>query len=465
MNRAWYLLIVLIAIVAVACQSEATPTATKAGEEIADSSSDAEAEEPADEPEVEEVAPESEVEEVAPESEVEEVAPESEVEPAEETAPESSDSGVSFDLYGGTSMDQFKTTDSGLQYYFSEEGDGQVAEDGQFLMVNFVGWLEDGTEFANTAGSGGPVPLPIGSSTGLIGLDEALIYLSTGSASRIVIPAELMVDENGGPSRLPPGNVAFEMEVVEIIDGPPGAPESVDEDDYTVTDSGLMIYDFEEGDGSEVVPGQIVAVNYTGWLVDDTVFDSSVGRQPISLVVGAGEVIQGWDEGLQGMKLGGRRQLVIPAELAYGDSGSGSIPPNSVLIFEVEMVEISDGPPEAPQTVDEGDFTVTNSGLKFYDFEEGSGPEIVPFSQVLVDYTGWLEDGAMFDSSIGKQPFSVVVGTGSVIQGWDEGLQGMKLGGRRQLVIPAELAYGESGSGPIPPNAVLIFEVEIVDVQ
>jgi peptidylprolyl isomerase len=129
------------------------------------------------------------------------------------------------------------------------------------------------------------------------------------------------------------------------------------------------------------------------------------------------------------------------------------------------MVEISDGPPEAPQTVDEGDFTVTDSGLKYYDFEEGSGPEIEPSSQVLVDYTGWLEDGAMFDSSVGKQPFSLVVGTGSVIQGWDEGLQGMKLGGRRQLVIPAELAYGESGSGPIPPNAVLIFEVEIVDVQ
>jgi peptidylprolyl isomerase len=136
-----------------------------------------------------------------------------------------------------------------------------------------------------------------------------------------------------------------------------------------------------------------------------------------------------------------------------------------VLISEVEMVDISEGPPEAPQVIDEGDFIVTDSGLKYYDFEEGSGPEIEMGSQVQVDYTGWLEDGSMFDSSIGKQPFGLVVGTGSVIAGWDEGLQGMKLGGRRQLVVPAELGYGESGSGPIPPNSVLIFEVEIVDVQ
>ena len=436
MNKTWILLIILIGGLLVACQSEEEPTATPAPEPVEDTA-------------VQDTAVE--------EAEVEE--------PAEESSAAESPAGaLSFDLYGGTSTGEFETTESGLQYFFTEEGDGQLAEDGQYLLVNFVGWLEDGTEFANTAGSGGPVPLPVGSSTGLIGLDEALTYLSTGSNARIVIPAELLTDENGGPSPLPPGNVAFQLEVVEIIDGPPEAPQVVEEDDYTVTDSGLMIYDFEEGDGSEVTPGQQIAVHYTGWLEDDTIFDSSIGREPISVNVGAGEVIQGWDEGLQGMKLGGRRQLVIPAELAYGDGGSGSIPPGSVLIFEVEVVDISEGPPLAPATVDEDDYTVTDSGLKFYDFEEGSGPEIEAEQQVSVEYTGWLEDGTMFDSSIGRQPLSLAVGTGTVIQGWDEGLLGMKLGGRRQLIIPAELAYGEAGGGPIPPNAVLIFEVEIVDI-
>ncbi len=82
-----------------------------------------------------------------------------------------------------------------------------------------------------------------------------------------------------------------------------------------------------------------------------------------------------------------------------------------------------------------------------------------------VHYTGWLEAGTKFDSSYdGGAPFTVTVGVGQVIAGWDEGLQGMKEGGKRQLVIPAELGYGAAGSGQIPPGATLIFDVEIVEV-
>ncbi len=456
MKIAWTSMLILLAIIAVACQSDPAPTATApiAATKVVDLTAEAKeaSAEPAEEESTQETPPEPAKAQPTEDS------------PSEPDAGESAEGIASFDIYGGITAADFETTDSGLQYYILQEGEGQTAEDGQILLVNFAGYLEDGTVFANSASTGGTIPLPSGA-TGLIGLDEALGYLSAGSQARIIIPAELLVDEIGQPSGLPPGDVAFDMEVVEIIDGPPEAPQPVDESDYTVTDSGLTLYDFEEGVGEAIVPGQIVDVHYTGWLEDDTIFDSSVGRNPIKVAVGAGEVIEGWDEGLQGMKLGGRRQLVIPAELGYGATGSGSIPPDALLIFEMEVVGISDGPPEAPQAVDEGDFTITDSGLQYYDFEEGSGDEIEAGRQVAVDYTGWLEDGTMFDSSIGKQPFTLVVGAGSVIPGWDEGLQGMKLGGRRQLVIPAELAYGDTGGGPIPPNAVLIFEVEIVDVQ
>ena len=102
--------------------------------------------------------------------------------------------------------------------------------------------------------------------------------------------------------------------------------------------------------------------------------------------------------------------------------------------------------------------------LRITDIAEGYGPELATGDLVRVQYVGGLwPDGTEFDASWNRgQPFSFVLGAGQVIQGWDEGVVGMKLGGRRELVIPPELAYGESGSGPIPPNATLIFVVDAV---
>ena len=117
--------------------------------------------------------------------------------------------------------------------------------------------------------------------------------------------------------------------------------------------------------------------------------------------------------------------------------------------------------------MDEADYTTTESGLKYYDLEVGEGPSPEPGQLVSVHYTGWLEDGKKFDSSLDRgQPFTFPIGMGQVIPGWDEGVGTMKVGGQRQLVIPSELAYGEQGAGGvIPPNAILIFEVELLDVQ
>lgn len=413
------------------------------------------------------IAPEEETDdhEGEEEAEVDEAeAEESAAEAGIEEPAGASDATISFDLYGGTKASEFETTDSGLQYFISDEGDGQLAEDGQIMMLNIVGWMEDGTEIISSQAFGGPVPMYVGLTNGLLGLDEALTYLSTGASARFVLPEELTTDADGNPSGLPPGSVAFEMEVVEIIDGPPEAPQAVDDGDYIVTDSGLKLHDLQEGEGPEVEKGNRVSVNFTGWLEDGTMFGTSIGDQPLVLDVGGGQVFAGWDEGLEGMKSGGKRQLVIPSDLAFGEAGTGGIPPNAELVMEIE-VELMASPPAAPQAVDEDDFTVTDSGLRYYDFEEGVGAEVEPGQQVSVEYTGWLEDGTRFDSSVGREPFTLVVGAGQVIPGWDEGLQGMKVGGIRQLVIPAELGYGEGGSGQIPPNSVLIFEVEMLDAQ
>jgi len=109
-----------------------------------------------------------------------------------------------------------------------------------------------------------------------------------------------------------------------------------------MTDSGLKYEELAEGDGAVAQAGQRVSVHYTGWLTDGTQFDSSVARNdPFQFALGKGMVIRGWDEGVAGMKVGGKRKLTIPPQLGYGAQGAGGvIPPNATLVFEVELLDI-----------------------------------------------------------------------------------------------------------------------------
>jgi FKBP-type peptidyl-prolyl cis-trans isomerase len=122
------------------------------------------------------------------------------------------------------------------------------------------------------------------------------------------------------------------------LDTTPPAPSA----NAVTTSSGLVYEDLQVGDGATAQIGNTVSVHYTGWLEDGTKFDSSLDSgQPLEFTLGAGEVISGWDEGVQGMKVNGTRLLVIPPELAYGSSGAGSsIPPNATLIFEVQLLDV-----------------------------------------------------------------------------------------------------------------------------
>jgi|TARA_Y100000310_G_scaffold108640_1_gene107008 FKBP-type peptidyl-prolyl cis-trans isomerase len=103
----------------------------------------------------------------------------------------------------------------------------------------------------------------------------------------------------------------------------------------------LLISDTVLGEGAEAVSGKIITVHYTGTLMDGTKFDSSLDRgAPFKFILGAGQVIQGWEQGFAGMKVGGKRKLVIPPQLGYGDQAIGSIPANSILVFDVELLDV-----------------------------------------------------------------------------------------------------------------------------
>ena len=228
---------------------------------------------------------------------------------------------------------------------------------------------------------------------------------------------------------------------------------------FNTTASGLQFEDTFVGEGAEATSGADVKVHYTGWLYQDGVqgakFDSSKDRrEPFEFTLDDGMVIRGWDEGVQGMKVGGKRTLIIPAALGYGAQGAGGvIPPNATLMFDVELL----GSKAAPV-------------LQIEDTVVGDGAEATRGARVTVHYTGWLYNdgvqGAKFDSSKDRNdPFQFQLGAGMVIKGWDEGVQGMKVGGQRTLIIPAELGYGARGAGGvIPPNATLKFDVELLAV-
>ncbi len=245
-----------------------------------------------------------------------------------------------------------------------------------------------------------------------------------------------------------------------------GSNGGIDDADLKAVTDGVKFRDLKVGTGEECPRGADVKVHYVGWLPDGTEFDNSRKRnEPAKFSLNG--VVAGWSEGIPGMKVGGVRKLVIAPEKGYGKQVKGTIPANSTLIFEVELLEVIPPPPK-PKLSDGTDPNAPDDklkdigdGLKVRDIKEGSGEPVKEGAEVTIHYTGWLQNGNVFDNSRPRgEPNTFALP--DLVKGWQKGIPGMKPGGIRKLVVPPELGYGGRPKGDIPPNSTLIFEVELI---
>lgn len=261
---------------------------------------------------------------------------------------------------------------------------------------------------------------------------------------------------------------AAEPPVEPTVAGNPDKPEVEIPGELPTT---LMVTELRAGDGDEAAEGDTVVVHYVGVRSEDGLeFDNSWDRgSTFPVTLGLGQVIPGWEQGLLGVQTGGQYQLDIPADLAYGDTGSGDvIRPGDALSFVIDVMGIVTPSSEA----DQPDVSVpTSEGateLGIEDLVVGDGAEAEAGDTVYIDLVAYRGDtGEAIDSTWGVGgPFEITLTENGALPGIVQGVEGMKVGGRRQLVIPSADAFGEAGSETpeVPPNTDLILVIDLAAV-
>ncbi|MES2438176.1 MAG: FKBP-type peptidyl-prolyl cis-trans isomerase [Verrucomicrobiota bacterium] len=333
------------------------------------------------------------------------------------------------------------------------------------VTVHYSGWTTDGKLFDSSVQRGQPTSFPL---NGVIkGWTEGLQLMVEGEKRRFWIPAGLAYGENPGGGR-PGGLLVFDVELISIKQAPkPPADLSAAPADSEKSASGLCSKVIEKGTGStHPKDGDTAKLNLSLWSNDGKLLESTAQQGAPADVALDQLGIGGLAEGIKLMVAGEKRQLWIPAKLAFGENPPPNVPAGG-LVVEAELISIKEGIP-APATPSDvaaapADAEKTASGLASKILAKGTGSAHPKSTDnVTVHYSGWTTDGKLFDSSVKRgEPTSFPLD--GVIKGWTEGLQLMVEGEKRRFWIPAGLAYGENPGGG-RPGGLLVFDVELIKI-
>lgn len=379
---------------------------------------------------------------------------------------------VCFLLYVTCSFSQisekgFKTTSSGLKYNITVIGKGAKPIDGDIVQVHYTGKFTNDSVFDSSIPRGTPHEFELGAGQVIKGWDEGISLLNEGSKATFIIPSDLAYGPGGRGSIPPNSTLIFDVELVKVTPGIKIEPYKWENAEKQTTQTGLSYYIIEKNSKKSLKAdvGKTIKVHYTAFLENGKLFDSSIKRnQPATWELGTGP-LKGFDEGISYMSVGDKFRLQIPPDLAFGERNIGNIPPGSTVFIDVELLEVIEPIKIEPYKTQNLDTVKLKTGLQYIVVESTAGKKAKFGKMVKVHYTGYLDDGTIFDSSVKRgQPIEFTLGVGKVIKGWDEGVALMKQGEKYRLIIPYNLAYGEQGGRGIPPKARLTFDVELVDV-
>jgi peptidylprolyl isomerase len=251
------------------------------------------------------------------------------------------------------------TLKSGLQYLDDSLGTGREAKADNLVSIHFKGWMvpkDTASELFSdwtTDQSKGmlslgdskmrnqPVKFILNSGSFIKGTDEGIVGMKTGGIRTIIIPSKLAYGEAGIGFIPPNTDLKVVVELLEVKDKVVAEMWKVDSTLFKTTPSGLKYAIISQGNGPAIELNKTVTIHYSGYLLNGTIFDSSVERdEPIMFVVGQGQVMPGWDEGMQLLKKGDKARFIIPPQLGYGEMQLEKIPANSTLIFDTEVIDV-----------------------------------------------------------------------------------------------------------------------------
>ncbi|MBN3283054.1 FKB10 isomerase, partial [Polyodon spathula] len=334
--------------------------------------------------------------------------------------------------------DQVQTTT-----VYKPEDCKRTVQNSDFVRYHYNGTLLDGTPFESRQGHSKQHTYDtyVGDGWLIKGMEEGLIGMCVGERRNIIIPPFLGYGETGHGTEIPPqASLMFDVLLVDLHNP---------KDDLTIENQ--VIPDLCK---RKSVTGDYIRYHYNGTLLDGTFFDSSYSRNSTyNTYIGMGFVIPGMDKALQGVCIGEKRRIIIPPHMAYGESGAGeSIPGSAVLVFDIHVIDFHN-PSDPVEIVSSIKPEECNKTTRANDL-------------IKYHYNCSLLDGThLFSSNDNENPQVVVLGANKVIDGLDEGLQGMCVGERRVVIVPPHLGHGEDGARGVPGSAVLRFEVELVDFE